>query len=132
MLYAETDEVSLQLVKGNFEWIINNVDDLDILQVCWGHVDHDKIDELRSVAYSNIRLVHKLGGIGDQLIMLNREGARQWLHWITHRPTLFVEIQPAKVHPSQLERFYGTPDTHGFYHAVPTDFGGSDRIGFHP
>lgn len=130
-----TDEIALKRLKGDFQRIIERIDDIDILQVCWGHVNHDKMNSMPTIEvekhpiHGNMRLVQGIGGTGDQLLMLNKAGATRWLNWIAEKPQLFSEIQPARRTQNELIGFYATPNTDEFYLPVPTEVGGSDRIG---
>lgn len=133
-----TDEINLTRLKSDFQRILEKIPDLDILQVCWGHKNHAKIEFMPPTEIDkfpitgNMLLIHQLGGIGDQLLMLNRKGARRWLNWIAEAPELFCEAQPTRRNPKELIGFYGTPNTDEFYFSVPTNIGGSDRIGVKP
>ena len=135
-----TDEINLTRRKSDFRRIIDrlprlDMPHLDILQVCWAHANPGKLDAMPLIEIEkhpidgNMRLIEGVGGIGDQLLMLNREGARRWLNWIAKNPTLICEIQPALKTKSELIGFYATPNTDEFYSPVPTEIGGSDRIG---
>ena len=129
-----TDEIALRRRKQDFESIIKALPDLHFLQVAWSHKfdtewvmpwEHCYIDNFETDG--KMLLVRHRGGISDQLLMVNREGATKLLGWIKKRPRAVVEIQPA-LNTGDWDYCYTTYGTDDFYLAADGSVVGSDRI----